>query len=143
MIKLKSLLLSALMAVCMSVGIPAQAAPSPEPQTKITDIKQKKAVIEIVNQNLPQKVAEGMTFTKAEISTSGKVLTFTFSVDPQKMGGVTVDAFKKELNAMTQKQIRALLGEEFVQMLQMMDCDGRIIMKYPDGTQSTINVPLT
>lgn len=141
MTKIKSLLLSVLMAIFMGIGITVQAAPAPAPQTKITDVSQKKAVIDIVNQSLPQKVAEGMVFTKAEISSSGKVLTFTFTVDPMKMGGVSVDDFKKALNLMTAQQIRSLLGEEFTQMLGMMDCDGRIIMKYPDGTQSTLNVP--
>lgn len=140
--KIKSLLIVILATAFMSVDMTASPASAPEQEGQITTLSQKREVVNILTQQLPMELEVGMTWTNVEINSSGTLLTFTFSVDPEKVGGVTIDDFKKALDTFSKQEICNLLGSEFLDVLTMMNCDGRIIFNYPDGAHSTLNVPI-
>lgn len=140
--KIKSLLIVILAAAFMSVDMTASPASAPEQEGQITTLSQKREVVNIMTQQLPMEVEVGMTWTNVEINSSGTLLTFTFSIDPEKVGGVTIDEFKKELDTLSEQEKYNLFISEYIDVLTMMNCDGCIILNYPDGTQSTLNLPI-
>ena len=110
----------------------------PKASAQMTTDMRKTAVIEMRKQ-LPMEVAEGMKWTKVDLSKDGQVMVWTFKVNPREMGSTLSEA-KEELNSYTNSEFKSLLGDDFDEMLQIYDCDVQIIIEFPDNTSKKFRI---
>lgn len=130
--KIKAIALSIIAVVAMVIAMPNAQA-----QTLTPDMR-KMAVVEMRKQ-LPMEVTEGMTWTKCDLSQDGNTMIWTFKVNPRQMG-VSLAEAKSELNGYTNSEFKALLGDDFQQVLDMFGCDVQIVLVFPDNTTKKFRI---
>lgn len=129
--KIKAIALCIMAVVAMVVAMPKASAQSME------DVR-KMAVIEIRKQ-LPMEVAEGMTWTKCDLSADNTVMVWTFKVNPRQMG-VSLAEAKSELDGYTNSEFKAMLGDEFDAVLAAFGCDVQVVLVFPDNTTKKFRI---
>ena len=105
-------------------------------QEKLTP-EMRKLVVAEIKKTLPQEVAKGMTWT--DVSMYGTLMTMKFDVDPVKMGDSLAEG-KAEMKGYSDDDFKKMLGSEFIDMLNMFQCDAKIILNFPDKTYLTYMV---
>lgn len=113
------------------------AAPRSSAQTVTPEMK--KMVVAEMQKMLPMEVTPGMTWTKFTLNPECTVMSWTFKLDPKKLG-TTLQEAKDEMNGYSNSDIKALLGDEVTEVLDMMQCNCNIIFTFPDGTSKKYTI---
>lgn len=115
----------------LALIIAMMSAPQISAQTVSTDMK--KAVMVEMQKQLPMEVSTGMTWTKFTYDPGYTTMTWVFRINPKQMG-TTLREAKEEMNGYTNRDIKALLGDDVQEVLDMLQSNCRIVFTFPDGT---------
>lgn len=125
--KLKVLLVGIMAVIAMIAAAPEAGA---------QDLLQaRKQVVVMLQNQLPQVVEEGMTWTNCTLSNDGKTINWTFDINPVEMG-VSLEDAKTALKSLidTDEFKAILLSDELKQVMTMLDCNLNITFVFPDKT---------
>lgn len=133
--------LLALIIASITTIIPEVSAAGP---TRELTAEQKQTALAAMREELPQKVAEGMTWTAVDLVENGKVFSVTFAVDPEQIGVSTAE-YKESLGTLSESEAKKLLwNDDFEDVRQMFGArNAQIVFNYPDGSRQVILIPAT